>query len=187
MTWTVAIAAMEFCQPVGRVLFPAVPNLSRHPDPKELGRALRASFRGVAAVMLVAFAAIHVVKGWVLAYLHQEGQEGLLTILLAAGFFEVHRTVLNPVLLATGREKVLTVLEWCALATILAGGGAAMAAWGLPGLAAVFLTVYVTSGGLRVYLVTKATGVRLWLDAAVTTAIILGATVVVLAREMRLV
>jgi len=184
VTWTVSIAAMEFCQPVGRVLFPAVPNLARHPDPKELGRALRASFWGVAAVMLAAFAAIHLAKGWVLAYLHQEGQEGLLTILVAAGFFEVHRTVLNPVLLASGREKVLTILEWCALATILAGGAAAMTAWALPGLAAVFLTVYVVSGAVRVYLVTKATGVRLWLDAAITGAIILGATAILLALEL---
>ncbi len=184
VTWTVSIAAMEFCQPVGRVLFPAVPNLARHPDPKELGRALRASFWGVAAVMLAAFAVIHVAKGWVLGYLHQEGQEGLLTILVAAGFFEVHRTVLNPVLLASGREKVLTILEWCALATILAGGAAAMTAWALPGLAAVFLAVYVVSGAVRVYLVTKATGVRLWLDAAVTGAVILGATAVLLALEL---
>ena len=187
VTWTIAIAAMELCQPVGRVLFPAVPNLSRHPDPRELARALRASFWGVAAVMLVALVVIHLAKGWVLEYLHQESQRAVLTVFLAAGFFEVHRTVFNPVLLATGREKVLTVLEWCVLATILAGGGAAMATWGLPGLAGVFLAVYVISAALRVYLVTKATGVRLWLDATVTAAVVLGATAVLLAWEMGMV
>jgi O-antigen/teichoic acid export membrane protein len=183
VTWTVAIAAMEFCLPVGRVLFPAVPALARQADRRALGRAMRLSFWGVSGVMLAALVAMNVAKPWVLAYLHQGAHGAVLTVFLAAGFFEVHRTVFNPVLLATGRERALTLLEWAGLAAILIGGGIAMTTAGLAGLAGVYLVVYVASAAARVWLIWRATGVRMWLDAALTSALVLGVTAAVLAME----
>jgi len=183
VTWTIAVAAMEFCMPVGRVLFPAVPALHRQSDPAGLRRALRASFWGVSGVMLAALAGVSLFKGYVLNYLHQPGQGALLTVFMAAGFFEVHRTVFNPVLLATGRERALTLLEWLVLVAIVVGGGAAMAARGLGGLALVFLAAYVAAAFVRVHWVARATGIRLWPDALATAVAVLGAAVAMLAYE----
>lgn len=183
VAWTVAIGAMELCLPVGRVLFPAVAALARQADPQALRRALRLSFWGTSAVMLTAFFAVTALKGWVLAYLNQPGQATVLTVLMAAGFFEVHRTVFNPVLLATGYERILTLLEWLVLVTILVAGGGAMAAWGLYGLAGVFLVVYVVAAMLRVHLVARATGVRMWPDVLATAVVVLGVAGAVVAYE----
>jgi hypothetical protein len=178
VTWSLSLAVLALCGPVGRVLFPAIPNLRRAADPGEMARVLRRTFWGVSAVALAFVLVVNLVRGWLLAYLHQDGHDAILTVLLAAGFFEVHRVVLNPVLLATGYERVLTLLEWLGLGAILVGGLAAVASGGVMALAWVFLLVYILSAAARMALIARAAGVRLWLDAAVTAAILLGGTAV---------
>jgi hypothetical protein len=184
VTWTFAILVIELCRPVGRVLFPAVPNLGRDADPRRLGRVLRAAFWGVSGLTLAFFVAAMLAKGPVLAYLNQPDQGPVLTVLLAAAFFEVHRTVLNPVIMASGREKALTALEWAGLGAVVAAGVPAMAAGGLLALAGVFLGVYILTAGVRLAILARATGVRLWIDGAVSAAAVLALAGAWLAREL---
>ncbi|MGB2938393.1 MAG: hypothetical protein WBD05_09410 [Phycisphaerae bacterium] len=63
-------------------------------------------------------------------------------------------------------------------------GGLAMAAFGLVGLAVVFLMVYLVSAAIRVKMIASATGGRLWLDAYVMAAVVLGASAVIGALEL---
>ena len=183
VTWAMAIAMSELSRPVGRLLLPAVPNLRRMPDRHEMARVLRLAFWGVGGVTFLFFVGLTVAKGWLLAYLHQESHRIVLTVFMTAGFFEVYRTVFNPVLLATGRKKAIATLEWLGLGAIVVIGVLAMAAFGLVGLAVVFLMVYLVSAALRVKMIASATGVRLWLDASVMAAVVLGAGAVIGALE----
>ncbi len=184
VTWAMAIAMSGLSRPVGRLLLPAVPNLRRAPDRHEMARVLRLAFWGVSGVTFVFFVGLTVAKGWLLAYLHQESHRIVLTVFMAAGFFEVYRTVFNPVLLATGRKKAIATLEWLGLGAIVVIGGLAMAVFGLVGLAVVFLVVYLVSAALRVKMIASATGVRFWLDACVMAAVVLGASAVIGAIEL---
>jgi len=184
VTWAMAIAMSELSRPVGRLLLPAVPNLRRAPDRHEMARVLRLAFWGVSGMTFVFFVGLTAAKGWLLAYLHQENHRIVLTVFMTAGFFEVYRTVFNPVLLATGRKKAIATLEWLGLGAIVVIGGLAMAAFGLVGLAVVFLMVYLISAALRVKMIASATGARLWLDACVMAAVVLGASAVIGAIEL---
>jgi len=49
-------------------------------------------------------------------------------------------------------------LEWLGLGAIVVIGGLAMAAFGLVGLAVVFLMVYLISAAIRVKMIASATG-----------------------------
>lgn len=75
-------------------------------------------------------------------------------------------------------------MEWLGLGTVVVIGGLAMAAFGLVGLAVVFLVVYLVSAALRVKMIASATGVRFWLDACVMAAVVLGASAVIGAIEL---
>jgi len=185
VTWTLATAATEFCMPVSRVLFPAVPNLRRHPDRGKLTRVLRASFWGVSAVTIASFIVIIAFKHRILTYLNQELQAAALTAFLAAAFFDVHRMVFNPVLLVMGRGKALALLEWLSLASILAGGFAAVNAWGVLGLAGVFVVVQVLSAVVRVSMIARVSGAVVWLDTVVSGALVLAATGALLFLELK--
>lgn len=185
VAWSLSLAVSAFCGSVGRVLFPAIARLSRSPDRREMSRVLRRALWGTSAVAFAFILAVHAVKGWLLGYLHQEGAEAILTALLFTGFLEAIRMVFNPVLLASGMERSLTVLEWLGLVAVLVGGFAAAGAWGVAGLAGVFVAVYVASAAIRFIMVARATGVRLWVDAAVATAAVLAVTVVMLTFEVR--
>jgi len=180
-----SVAAVEFCQPIGRVLFPVMPSLDRMADRTLMRQTLRRSFWAVSGMTFFFFLAFQFAKGPILALFHAGAAGPGLTVLLAVGFLEVHRTVFNPVLLATGREKALTVLEWIGLALVLAGGLAVTPAWGLLGLAFVFLGVYVLGAGVRVAWVVSRTGVRIWADAIISTAIVLAVTAAFLVAELR--
>jgi len=177
VTWSLSLVVTAFCGPVGRVLFPAIPGLYGAPDRREMVRVLRRALWGVSILAIGFVLGANLVKGWLLTYLHQDGQGVIMSVLLAASFFEVHRTVLNPVLLATGYERTLALLEWAGLAMVIVGGLVAMLAGGLVGLACVFLAVYLAAGAVRVCLVSAVCGARLWIDAALTVAIVLALTV----------
>jgi O-antigen/teichoic acid export membrane protein len=185
VAWSLSLAVSAFCGSVGRVLFPAIARLNRSPDRREMSRVLRRALWGTSAVAFAFLLAVHAVKGWLLGYLHQEGAEAILTVLLFAGFLEAIRMVFNPVLLASGMERSLTALEWLGLVAVLVGGFAAAGAWGVAGLAGVFVAVHMVSAVIRFIMVARATGVRLWVDAAVATAVVLAVTVAMLAVEVR--
>ena len=180
-----SVAAVEFCQPIGRVLFPVMPSLDRMADRTQMRQTLRRSFWAVSGMTFFFFLAVQFAKGPILAVFHADAAGPGLTVLLAVGFLEVHRTVFNPVLLATGREKALTVLEWVGLALVLAGGLAVTPAWGLLGLAFVFLGVYILGAVVRVAWVVSRTGVRIWADAVISTAVVLAVTAAFLVVELR--
>jgi len=180
-----SVAAVEFCQPIGRVLFPALPGLDRMADRTQMRRTLRVSFWAVSGMTFFFFLLVQFAKGLLLRVFHAEAAGAGLTVLLAVGFLEVHRTVFNPVLLAMGRERALTVLEWAGLALVLAGGLAATPAYGLMGLALVFLGVYLVGAAVRVAWVARSTGVRMWVDAAASGAAVLAVTAAFLLVELR--
>ena len=180
-----SVAAVEFCQPIGRVLFPALPALDRTADRTQMRQTLRRSFWAVTGMTFFIFLVFQFAKGPILAIFHEETIRPGLTVLLAVGFLEVHRTVFNPVLLATGCEKALTVLEWVGLALVLVGGLAVTPAFGLLGLALVFLAVYVIGAGVRVAWVVSRTGVRIWADAVISTVVVLAVTAAFLVAELR--
>ncbi|MCX5654290.1 MAG: hypothetical protein NTY65_06555 [Planctomycetota bacterium] len=181
-----SVAAVEFCQPIGRALFPALPGLDRMADRTQMARTLRSSFWAVSAMTFFFFILVQFAKGYILEVFHAGNLGPGLTVLLAVGFLEVHRTVFNPVLLATGREKALTVLEWVGLALVLVGGLAVTPTFGLMGLALVFLAVYILGAMVRVAWVASRTGVRMWADAAVTGAVVLAVTAAFLLCELRM-
>ncbi|HUU30720.1 MAG TPA: hypothetical protein VMY69_01310, partial [Phycisphaerae bacterium] len=184
VTWSLSLAISILCGPVGRVLFPAIPNLHRSADPLELHRVLRRAFWGVSLPVVAFILGVQGIKGWLLTYLHQEEAGPVLTILLAAAFFEVLRVVFNPVLLASGMEKPLTLLEWTGLVMVVVGGYLAASLYGVLALAGVFMGVFVASAAVRIALLSVATGVRLWIDAVVMVALVLGISGAVLLLEL---
>jgi len=183
VTWSLAVAVTAICWPAGRVLLPAIPGLLRNADLKEVARVFRLAFWGASGVAFLFIAAVGAVKGWLLTCLNQEGQGAILTVLLAAGFFEAVRVVFNPVLLGSGAERSLALLEWVSLAVILIGGSAAAAIWGVPGLVAVFVAVFALSMAFRIRLLAQVTGVRLWREVALATAAVVGLTAVFIVVE----
>ena len=184
VTWSLALLVTALCGPVGRVLFPAVANLRASSDKTEMARVLRRAFWGVSAVGLLFVLIVNASKGLVLVYLHQEGQGAVFTVLLAAGFFEISRMLFNPVLLASGMERPLTVVEWISLAAIVLAGYPAVVAWGVIGLAGVFVAVLLVGPLVRVALVARATGVGLWRETLVTTAVVLAVMTMLLMCDL---
>lgn len=183
VTWSLALAMTALCGPAGRVLLPAVPGLLRNADRKEVARVFRLAFWGASGVALLFIAAVGAAKTWLLTCLNQEGQGAILTVLLAAGFFEAVRVVFNPVLLGSGAERSLALLEWVSLAVILVGGSAGGAVWGVPGLVGVFVAVCALSTVARLRLLARVTGVRLWREVAVVTVAVAGLTAVLMVVE----
>jgi O-antigen/teichoic acid export membrane protein len=178
VTWGLVVAVTAICWPVGRALFPAIPGLLRTADRREVTRIFRRAFWGASGVALLFILAVGTVKTWLLACLHQEGQGMILTVLLAAAFFETVRVVFNPVLLGSGAERALALLEWISLGVVLVCGSVGAVAWGVPGLVGVFVAVCAFSTAARIRLLAQATGVRLWREVAVMTAVVTGVTVV---------
>jgi len=180
-----SVASVELCQPVGRMLLPDVPALDRLADRTQMRGMLRRSFWTVSGITFFFFMVVQFAKGPILVIFHAENVMPELTVLLAVGFLEVHRAVFNPVLLATGCEKALTALEWIGLAMVLVGGLAVTPAFGLMGLALVFLAVYIFGAVVRVAWIASRTGVRMWADAAITGAIVLAVMAAFLVVELR--
>lgn len=113
---------------------------------------------GFAILVLFHFFGAKLLK--ILFGLEFEGCEEFLRILTAAVFFDMFKTVLDPLLMGTGHGGLVTLLEWIKVGVILMVGCFTIERYGLTGLSWTLLAVFTGIAAAKVILARVVVGLK---------------------------